>query len=224
MPPGPAPTSGTQRKTLLSTVTPPVTRLVAATLGIALLAWAGLSAARAGAAHRAENAKLQGVLTTFEGWRRQFRPAVAAESIAWRRTMLQLQGLGVVGDERLSLTRALTQAAEAAGLGDVRVWVQGPDTTGSAERLSTEGVLRQSAPFGLSVECRGNLQAVVTFLGELPPSVAPTQLILVRQDGRARHRLTLAVYELEFANGPTSLFTPVERSDLRPVGGDRGGS
>jgi hypothetical protein len=211
-------------RTMLASVNPAVTRLLAAAFGIGVLAWGGLSASRAGAARRVELKQLQGVLSTFEGWRRRFRPAIAAESIAWRRTMLQLQSLGVVGDERLALTRSITVAAEAAGLTDVRVWVQGPDTTGSAERLSTEGVLRQSAPFGLSVECRGNLQAVVAFLGELPPSVAPTQLILVRQDGRARHRLTLAVYELEFSNDPTSLWTPVERRDLRPGGGDRSGS
>jgi hypothetical protein len=210
-------------KTMLSALSPAVTRLIAAALGIGILVWGGLAASRAGAAHRAELKQLQGVLSTFEGWRRQFRPAVAAESIAWRRTMLELQSLGVAGDERLALTRSITLAAEAAGLADVRVWVQGPDTTGSAARLSTEGVLRESAPFGLSVECRGNLQAVIAFLGELPPSVAPTQLILVRQDGRARHRLTLAVYELEFSNGPTPLWTPVERSDPRPGGGDRSG-
>ena len=210
-------------KTILTGVDPALTRLIAAVVGIGVLVWGGLAASRAGAARRAELKQLQGVLSTFEGWRRPYRPAMAAESIAWRRTMLQLQSLGVVGDERLALTRSITLDAEAAGFADVRVWVQGPDTTGSAERISTEGVLRESAPFGLSVECRGNLQAVITFLGELPPSVAPTQLILVRQDGRARHRLTLAVYELEFSNGPTSLWTPVERSDPRPGGGDRGG-
>jgi hypothetical protein len=202
---------------------PAITRLVAAAIGIGILAWAGLSAARAGSARRAELRQAQSVLSTFADWRRRFQPAVAAESIAWRRTLLDIQALGVVGDERLGLARALSRAAETAGLRDVRVIIQTPDTTGSAERLSTEGVLRQPASFGLAVECRGNLQAVITFLGELPPSVAPTQLILLR-DGRARHRITLAVYELEFSNGPPNLWTPLERSDPRPVGGDRGGS
>lgn len=205
-------------------VSPAATRLVAAVLGIAILSWAGFSASRAGAARRADLRQAESVLATFADWRQRFKPAVAAESIAWRRTWFDLQGLGVVGDERLALTRALTRAAEASGLRDVRVRIQAPDTTGSAERLSTEGVRRQPASFGLSVECRGNLQAVVTFLGELPPSVAPTQLILLRQDGRARHRLTLAVYELEFSNGPPTLWTPLERGDPRAVGGDRGGS
>jgi hypothetical protein len=215
--------SASSFKKALKAVDPTVTRLIAIALGIAILAWAGFHASAAGASRRAELRQADSVLATFADWRRKYRPAVAAESIAWRRTLLVLQGLGVVGDERLSLARTLAGAAEAAGLRDVRVEVLGADTTGSAERLSTEGVVRQSAPFGLSVECRGNLQAVVTFLGELPPSVAPTQLVLARQDGR-RHRITLAVYELEFLHAPSSFSTPLERSDLRVVSGDRGGS
>ena len=211
-------------KAWIARISPAVTRLVAASIGIALLSWAGFHASKAGVARRAELRQAEAVLATFADWRRRYQPAVAAESIAWRRTWLELRGLGVVGDERLALARALSRAAEAAGLRDVRILIQSPDTTGSAERLSTEGVLRQSAPFGLAVECRGNLQAVVTFLGELPPSVAPTQLILVRQDSRARHRLTLAVYELEFSNGPPTLWTPLERGDPRAGSSDRGGS
>jgi hypothetical protein len=131
---------------------------------------------------------------------------------------MEFQGLGVIGDERLAVTQAVTRVAEAAGLRDVRVLITAPDTTGSDERLSTEGVRRQSAPFGLLVECRGNLQAIVTFLGELPPSVAPTTLSLVRQDSGSRHRLVLAVYELQFLNGPPTLWSPLERSDSRSVG------
>jgi hypothetical protein len=204
-------------------VNPAITQLVTAAIGIALLAWAGVGASRIGDARRAELRQADSVLTTFADWRRRYKPVVAAESIAWGRTRLEVERLGVIGDERLSLTRALTQAAEAAGLRDVRVRIRPPDTTGSAERLSTEGVLRRAAPFGLSVEGRGSLQAMVAFLGELPPSVAPTELVLVRQDGRARHRLTLAVYEIEFPNGPSSVWTPQERSDSRRVGAGRVG-
>jgi hypothetical protein len=211
-------------RTSIAGISPAITRLAAAIIGIGVLMWAGLAASRAGSARRAELRQAQSVLATFADWRRRYQPAVAAESIAWRRTMLEIQALGVVGDERLGLARALSRAAETAGLRDVRVIIQPADTTGSAERLSTEGVQRLPASFGLAVECRGNLQAIVSFLGELPPSVAPTQLILLRQDGRARHRITLAVYELEFSNGPPTLWTPLERSDPRPVGGDRGGS
>src|SRR6185503_2902230 len=143
---------------------------------------------------------------------------VAAESISWRRTLMELQALGVIGDERLALTQAAARAAEASGLRDVKVIIEVPDTTGSDARLSTEGVRRQSAPFGLAVECRGNLQAIVAFLGELPPSVAPTNLNLVRQDGRARHRLLLAVYELQLLHGSAFFSTPLERSDPRRSG------
>ena len=210
---------------LSGALSPAVTRLTAAVIGTLLLAWGGLQASSAGAARRAELRQAESVLDTFADWRRRFKPAAAAESIAWRRTMAEVQGLGVVGDERLTLARSLSRAAESAGLRDVRIEVLGPDTTGSAERLSTDGIIRQSAPFGLSVECRGSLQAVIGFLGELPLSVAPTRLTLLRQDGRSRHRIRLAVYELEFTNGPasTTLGTPLQRGDRRSVGSDRSG-
>ena len=76
--------------------------------------------------------------------------------------------------------------------------------------------------FGLVVECRGTLRSVLAFLGALPPSVAPTSVDLVRQEaGSARHRLTLAVYELEFQNVPSVSVAPVERRAAAGVRGDR---
>jgi hypothetical protein len=217
-----APNSLSARLGSLS-VSPAVTRLVAALLSVVVLGWAGVRAARAGAARRTDLRRAETTLATFADWRRRYEPAVAAESIMWRRTLMELHTLGVIGDERLALTQMVGRAADVAGLRDVRVLIEAPDTTGSDTRLSTEGVRRQSAPFGLVVECRGNLQAVVTFLGELPPSVAPTNLSLVRQDGRARHRLRLAVYELQLSNGPSTLSSPLERGNPRRVGAGRSG-
>ena len=205
------------------TISPAVTRLVAALVGAFLLTWAGLRVTRTGAARRSDLRRAEATLATFADWRRRYEPAVAAESIAWRRTLMELQALGVIGDERLALTQMVSRAAEVAGLRDVRVSIDAPDTTGSDARLSIEGVRRQSAPFGLVVECRGNLQSIVAFLGELPLSVAPTNLSLVRQDGRARHRLSLAVYELQFSNGPPPLWSPLERGDPRRVSVGRAG-
>ena len=204
-----------------SAISPTMTRIAAAVLSVALLAWSGTRVSRASAARRGELKRAQATLETFADWRRRYQPAVAAESIAWRRTLMELHSLGVIGDERLALTQAVGRAADAAGLRDVKVIIDLPDTTGSDARLSTEGVRRRSAPFGLVVECRGNLQAIVTFLGALPPSVAPTDLNLVRQDGRARHRLSLAVYELQLSNGSTTLSSPLERSDSPRVGVNR---
>jgi hypothetical protein len=209
--------------TLALKVTPAMTRLAAAVLGIFLLGWAAVRVSRTGAVQRAELRRAESTLATFAEWRRKYRPAVAAESIAWRRTLMELQAMGVIGDERLAITRSVGRAAEAAGLRDVRVLIGPRDTTGSDARLSTEGVRRQSAPFGLVVECRGNLRAIINFLGELPPSVAPTNIDLVRQDGRARHRVSLAVYELQLSNGPAAFATPLERSNTHRVGVGRVG-
>lgn len=209
-------------------LSPTVTRLAAAFLGIMILAWSGSRAARAGAERRAALRQAQTTLATFADWRARFRPAVAAESIAWRRAWMEVRDLGVLGDERLAITQHVARAAEFAGLQSVRVLIDRADTTGSDARLSTREVRRRPASFGLVVECRGNLQSVLAFLGTLPPSVAATSMQLVRQEGRAHHRLTLAVYELDLDNAspltvsPVSI-APVERGAASGGGGDRAG-
>ena len=203
-------------------LTPGATRLAAALAGIAMLAFAGMRASRAGGERRAELRRAEATLATFADWRSRYRPAVAAESIAWRRAWMEVRDLGVLGDERLALTQHVARAAEYAGLENVRVLIGEPDTTGSDARLSTREVRRRPASFGLVVECRGTLRSVLAFLGALPPSVAPTSVDLVRQEaGSARHRLTLAVYELEFQNVPSVSVAPVERRAAAGVRGDR---
>jgi hypothetical protein len=180
---------------------PAITLVVAALVSIGVLTWSGLRSGRAASARKAELTRVRGDLAGFEDLRRRYAPAVAAESIAWRRTWLELRDLGVLGDERLALTGVVSRAGEGAGLRDVRVLIGPPDTTGAETRLSTEGIRRKPASFGLVVEGRGGLQSVIAFIGQLPPSVAATSLSLVRQEGRQRHRISLAVYELEFTNG-----------------------
>lgn len=192
---------------------PAVTRLAAGVLAAGLMGWAGVRASRANSRRAAELRVLSATLSTFADWKARYQPAVAAESIAWRRTWMELQSLGVVGDERLALTRTIARGAEEAGLQDVQVLIGSSDTTGAEARLSTEGVRRKPATFGLQVVCRGGLREIVAFLGQLPPSVAPTQVSLVRQDGRAKHRITLGVYELIFSNGPPSFWSSTERRD-----------
>jgi hypothetical protein len=207
-------------------LTPAVTRLAAAIVGIAVLAWGGLRASRAGFERRAALRQAETTLATFADWRSRYRPAVAAESIAWRRAWMEVRDLGVLGDERLAVTQHVARAAEFAGLHSVRVLIEQPDTTGSSTRLSTREVRRRAAQFGLVVECRGTLQSVLAFLGTLPPSVAATGVDLVRQEGSARHRLSLAVYELEFENAqpvPPVSVAPVERGTAPGSGGDRTG-
>ena len=210
-------------------LTPTITRLAAAILGIAMLAWAGTRASRAGFERRAALREARATLATFADWRSRYRPAVAAESIAWRRAWMEVRDLGVLGDERLTVTQHVARSAEYAGLHGVRVLIEEPDTTGSNARLSTREVRRRAAPFSLVVECRGSLQSVLAFIGALPPSVAPTSMSLVRQEGSARHRLTLAVYELDVehvspvpAVAPASI-APVERGAARGGRGDRAG-
>lgn len=180
---------------------PALLRTFVATIAIALFAWAGVRTWRATAATRRDLARANSTLASYADLRRKYQPAVAAESIAWRQTWTQVLELGVVGDERMTMAHTITRAAEAAGLRDVRLAITSADTTGSEGRLSTEGVRRKSAPFGVTVQSHGGLRPVIAFLGLLPPSVAATQVNVERQGG-GTNSISLAVYELQFANNP----------------------
>ena len=209
---------------------PAITLIAAAAVAIGLLTFSGLRSGRAAAARRAELGRLRPELAGFEDLNRRYAPAVAAESLSWRQTWIQLRDIGVFGDDRVGMTGAVSRVAEAAGLRDVRVFIGPPDTTGVEARLSTEGIRRKPASFALVLEARGGMRSVISFIGQLPPSVAATRLSLVRQDSRRRHRISLAVYELEFANGsqPPPLSTsdggpPLERGPAPGGDGDRPG-
>ena len=198
---------------LMARVDPAITRLVCAVIAVGLLGWAGLRARQRGDAARAELRTVRAALDEFASLRQRYRPAAAAESISWRRTWMELQALGVVGDERLASTQQVARAAEVAGLSGVKVLIGPADTTGADKRLSTEEVERKPASYSLVVEGRGGMRSVIAFLGQLPPSVAPTQVSMARETGSARHRISLAVYELLFTNGPpeNSLWSSPQR-------------
>jgi hypothetical protein len=218
MPPAPP-----RSPSFLARVDPAILRLLAGVIAIAILGWTGLRVMRRGAETRASLRTAESTLTSFADLRRRYTPAVAAESIAWRRTWLQLQSLGVAGDERLAMTQQVAQAAEAAGMRDVRVLIGGADTTDAEARLSTGDVERKVASFSLSVEGRGGMASVIGFLGRLPPSVSATQLSMARQAGETRHRISLAVYELTFENGPPPLWSSTERGGAGDGGRRRPG-
>lgn len=203
---------------------PAVSLLAAALVSIAVLTWTGFRSARAAGERRVALTRARTELKGFEDLRARYAPAVAAESLSWRQTWIRLRDIGVLGNDRLGLTGTVSRLAEESGLRDVRVLIGPPDTTGVEARLSTGGIRRKPAPFSLLVEARGGMQSVIGFIGRLPPSVAVTQLSLVQQNGGRRHRISLAVYELEFTNGapsiPSDLWSPLERS--APGGGDGG--
>ena len=193
-----SPTLASARKPAIN---PALIRLLVASLAIALFIWGGTRSWRAKSAAQRDLDRANATLASFAELRRKYQPAVAAESISWRRTWMAVLELGVVGDERMTMAHSITRSAEAAGLRDVRVLLTPSDTTGSDQRLHTEGVRRKSAPFGITVQSHGGLRPVVAFLGLLPPSVAATHIDLARQDG-GTNSITLAVYELQVANNP----------------------
>jgi hypothetical protein len=201
---------------------PPVVLLAISVLALVFVGAVGFRAWKLDSSRQTELRRAQSALSSFADLRRQYVPAVAAESIAWRRTWLQLQELGVGSDQPITLTQRVARTAEDAGLSNVRVLIDPPDTLGQ-QRVATGGVQSKPASYSLRVECRGGLASVLAFLDQLPPSVAPTALNLVRQDGRGPHRITLAVYELTLTNGAPADWSSNERSSSGAGRGSRPG-
>jgi hypothetical protein len=209
---------------LVAKLDPAITRLVVGILAIGLLGWAGFRSAKRAAATRTQLRTAEAALASFADLRQRYSPAVAAESIAWRRTWMELQDLGVVGDERLAAAQFLARAAESAGMRDVKVHIGAPDTSSLAERLARGGIGRKPASFSLSLEGRGGMASVIALLGRLPHSLTATRLDMTRQGRSARHQLSFAVYELTFENGPpTGIWSPAERVGAGAGGGRRPG-
>ncbi len=190
---------------------PEIVLVVAAAIALVVVALQGLRLARLTAARQQDVDRAEATLKVFADLRSRYRPAVAAESIAWRRAWLQVRELGAGGGDRLNLTQRLTQSAEDAGLTGVRVLIEPPDTASLLPRLSTEDIQSRLAPYSLRVECRGGMESVIAFLGRLPASVSPIRVSLVRQDGRGPHRISLAVYEFTFINGAPPEWSSFER-------------
>ena len=201
---------------------PPVVLLAVAVFALVLLAGVGIRAWKLDSARQVDLRRAESVLSSFADLKRRYVPAVAAESIAWRRTWLDLQELGVGSSEQpLVLTQRVARSAEDAGLTAVKVHIEAPDTLGKP--FTAEGVQSKPASYSLRVECRGGLASVLAFLDQLPPSVSPTQFSLMRQDGRGPHRISLAVYELTLTDGAAADWSSSERGGAGVGRGDRPG-
>lgn len=223
-----SPVQGAPSRLSIPRIDPAISLIAAGVLAIGLLTWTGLRSSKAASSRKAAVTAARAELSAFEDLQRRYSPAVAAESLSWRQTWMRVMDLGVMGSDRLGLTGAVSRAAEDAGLRDVRVTIGPADTTGVEARLSTGGIQRKPAPFSLLVEVRGGMQPVISFIGRLPPSVAVTRLSLVQQEAGKRHRISLAVYELEFSDGsppiPADLWPPVEPGPAPGRNGGRPGS
>ena len=65
------------------------------------------------------------------------------------------------------------------------------------------------ADYTLALECDGTLAAVLSLLGQLPPSVALERLGAVRARGATQYRLTFAVFEASPGGNSQSSIAPL---------------
>jgi hypothetical protein len=189
------------------------TQIETSAFGLALLAiglWAGVAAHRSAGALAIEASRLQAQVARLERWRVQFRQATAGETSDWQRIDAALARLGVQPQERVTIAQVVARAGEDAGLADVRVRFVSPDSIGEqlagrAARVGTHGF--RPATFGLALSGSGSYDALVRFIGTLPPSVMVRQLSSSRANTTVVHAVVLSVFESVENNesGPTAV-------------------
>lgn len=158
--------------------------------------------------HSAELVRLEaGRLSATETELTRFRAAFSPSSAEYDLRLSQLAdslGIAIARDHRVALAQQVAARAEALGLSAVRVRFAPVDSAAVPRppELATRSIA--IADYALALECDGTLAAVLSLLGQLPPSVPLERLGAVRARGATQYRLAFAVFESSSGGGSQS--------------------
>lgn len=173
-------------------------RVHAEAIGVALFACAafaalGVAAKRKLAPVRADQVSVSMVESEVSSFRSAFRAAPAGQDVP--AALPDSFAVSVVRDDRVSLAGDLSARAEAAGLKDVRVNFAPPDSAAAPSHPDFFATPVAVADYGVAVECGGSFAAVLSFVNQLPPSVALQRITAVRDKAGSHYHVMLAVFE-----------------------------
>ena len=174
-------------------------RVHAEAVGVALLAIVvflalGVRARRALGPLRADATRLSMTASEITRFRAAFAPSPQGQDLRLAQRADSL-GVSVSRDERVALAQQVAARAEALGLTNVRVKFAPRDTGVAPARPELAAVIVAVADYSLSVDCDGNLAAVLSLVNQLPASVALQRITAAKVGGTTRYRLTFAVFE-----------------------------
>lgn len=154
----------------------------------------GNAARRRVAPLRTEQRRLESDRAEIANFRSHFRVAPGAQDVRGSDDTL---ALGVSRDLRVSLADTIASRAEDLGLRDVKVRFTSSDSASppAHPELASEGAAISLADYGLSIDCAGDLAAVLSLVRHLPPSVVLQRLNAVRGARGGEYHLSLAVFE-----------------------------
>jgi len=152
----------------------------------------GLAAKRKLAPARAEHASVSMVESEVSSFRSAFKPAPAGQEIP---TLADSFAVAVSRDERMSLAGDLASRAESAGLRSVRVNFASPDSAAAPEAPDFFAGTVSVADYGIAIDCGGSFAGVLSFVNQLPASVALQRITAVRDKDGSHFHVMLAVFE-----------------------------
>jgi hypothetical protein len=151
----------------------------------------GTAARRQAAPLMAERDRLRAQEQEIASFRAAFQPASEAE---WVSRIPDTLSLSIEPDSRIGLMQSIALRGENAGLHDVRVRLAGPDSAAPAPTDLPSGA--QVAAYTLALDGVGGFGSLVSFVKQLPLSVALQRVSAVRgAGGTVQYHVVLAVYE-----------------------------
>lgn len=157
---------------------------------------AGQVALGRAAAYGEEVERLERVRRGTLRWSAEYRPAAAAESLAWRESERAILVYGPETVDPLVTAALVASRAEELGIREVRIRLAGTDTLSVPEPAAVGPWSVEPAPTAIAVELRTDLRRLVSFLGMLPPQVMVQQVSLDPLDGQYRASFFLLVQQV----------------------------
>lgn len=151
----------------------------------------GAAARRKVSAARADVTSVTATEREISSFRSAFKASSAPEPVALPDSF----AIAVPRVERVSLAGNLASRAELAGLSNVRVKFTAPDSAAAPEKPDLFASTVAVADYGLSVDGDGGFAQALSFVNQLPPSVAVQRITAVHDKGGSHFHVMLAVFE-----------------------------
>ncbi len=173
-------------------------RVQAECIAVAVLAFVvfvvlGIGARRKLVPVRADLATASIIDREITGFRAAFKPSPTADNP--NVSLPDSLAISVPRDDRVSLAGDLASRAELVGLSGVRVSFAAPDSATAPEHPALFSATVAVADYGVSVDCSGSFAQVLSFVNQLPPSVALQRITAVRDKFGSHFHVMLAVFE-----------------------------
>jgi hypothetical protein len=152
----------------------------------------GLAAKRKLAPARADQASVSMVAGEVSSFQSAFKAAPPGQDVP---TLPDSFAVAVARVDRVSLAGDLASRAESAGLRSVRVNFAPPDSAAAPDHPDFFADPVSVADYGIAIDCGGSFAGVLSFVNQLPPSVALQRITAVRDKAGSHFHVMLAVFE-----------------------------